>query len=158
IVDAAAFVFVGTDHVQATECRYSLAEPDVCPASGHVRRDSYRVHFARPCNDVGFGFFVNRIKDAMWNVYSIRTKPFGLRNAGRANQNWLASAMGAADFLDQSQFLLSLGAEEDIRVVDADYWSICGYYFHLESVNRTKLFSLRRGGTGHATHLGIKRD
>ena len=135
IVDAAAFVPVGSDDVQSTQSRDAFGEPNVRPASGHGSGDSHCSQFACTSNNPGFFFLVSSIQDFVWYVFQGCAQPFGFLNAHRSNQNWLTSQMHAANFLNDGPLFLLLCSKENVWTVDADHRSVCRNDFDIQFVD-----------------------
>ena len=64
-VDAAGFVALRADDVQAAGIRHPGAEFDVGAAAGHVRRDGHRTALAGASDDLGFLLVILGVQDGV---------------------------------------------------------------------------------------------
>ena len=97
VVDTPALVLVCADHIKAAQFDDAVAEADIGPAARHVRRDRHGA--ALPCtrDNRGFALIVARVEHLVRHVRQQRTEPFGIRDAGGANQHRLAGRVRPAD-------------------------------------------------------------
>src|SRR5215469_12980593 len=65
VVNAAAFMLLRTDDVEAAPFGHSLAEHDVGSSSGHVRRDGYGAALARLSDNLCFPLILPRVEHLM---------------------------------------------------------------------------------------------
>src|SRR4051794_17843108 len=160
VVDAPGLVALGAEHVEATELAHSVAELDVDPAAGHVRRDRDRARLARLDDDLGPLLVLLRVEDVVRDALPREQLGEVLRDLhrDRSDEHRLALRVALLDVLDHRGVLRSLGLEDLVVLVVAGDVDVGGDLDHVQAIDLDELLLLGLGGAGHAGELVVEPE
>ena len=121
-VDAAGFVALGAEHVEATEFAHALAEADVGTAASHIGGDGDGTILTSHGDNIGFLLVVlgvqHLVRDAGQGEHA--AERLGSFDRGCADEDRLSALVGVGELLDNELVLLAPRLEDDIVGVGAD--------------------------------------
>src|SRR5205807_3758153 len=113
IINAAALMLVGTDHVEPAQLGHALSQFDVCTATRHVGGDGHCAALTSSGNDAGLLLLIACIQHLMPDAMPLKpgADPFRFFHAASSHQHRTSGLVHLVYFLDERVFFFSAGVD-----------------------------------------------
>ena len=150
----------GTEDVQSTEIRDTVAKFDVCSTPGHVGGNRDRT--ALPCTGHNLGFLpvILCVEHIVRNLFPFQhpAQEFRCLDARSADKDRLALGIASLDFVDSRAVFLSARFINAIVVVIANHWTIRWDDDNVQFVDVVELVRLGFGSASHSRQFVVETE
>ena len=160
VIDAAAFMALGANDMQAAQLGHALAQHDISTTACHVGGDSYSAILAGQGDNFCFFFVVFSVQNIVRHATTLQhsAELLGLRNGGGANQNRLTSLMALFNLAHSCLIFSQTCLVDYVRSIHTNHGLIGGNNNYGQVVNLHKLLLLGLGSTGHTSQLLVHTE